>query len=158
MDPVSITGLAASILTIIEITKKIFKTLQKFRERWKETDLEVLLLETQVTTLEAALDQIHKWISSNLDSKPCDYQLYMTLESSLRSCQLLISHLDHYTSTLDRREDDTLDWRNKLAVVSENPDLKRYLELLNNQTSALNLLLTALSWFVAALTMRRRST
>lgn len=84
MDPISIIGLASSIVSIIDVVTKSLKALNELRLRWLEANLALMLLITQLGTLKAAPGQIAEWMSSSLAADPHQhYQLIIDLESAL---------------------------------------------------------------------------
>ena len=70
MDPISIIGLAGSIVSIVDVVTKSLKTLNELRLHRLEADLTLTLLITQLGTLKAALGQIAEWINSCLAADP----------------------------------------------------------------------------------------
>ncbi len=85
-------------------------------------------------------------MAPSLDSKPHHDQLVEDLESSLDNCQILISLIDNHVSHLRRDDADTLTLRGKAKVVWKDNNIQDYNNHLHHQTTALNLLLTALNW------------
>lgn len=146
MDPVSAISLAGSVLNIVGAITGMIKSLHDFRRHWKEADLTVALLMSQLTTLKAALNQIAEWISSSLADVPQYHQLTIDLEESLSSCNVLITFMGHHLSKLAWTEAKALNYESRIRVVLEDKAMKDCLDHLNNQTNALNLLLTVFNW------------
>jgi hypothetical protein len=69
----------------------------------------------------------------------------------LKSCKLLIGFIDRHISQLDWNYDNALDYESRIRVVLEDKAIEKCLNQLNNQTHALNLVLTAFSWLVCRL-------
>lgn len=120
----------------------MIKSLQELRRHWKEADLTVPLLISQLTTLKAALNQIAEWISSSLVDIPQYRQLIIDLEESLGSCNDLITFMDHHMAKLAWTETQALTYESRVRVILEGKAIKDCLNHLNNQSNALNLLLT----------------
>lgn len=146
MDPVSAIGLAGSVVSIVGAVTGMIKFLHELRQHWKDADLTVVLLISQLTTLKAALNHIADWISLSLSDVPQYHQLIIDLEESLNSCNVLITFMDHHISKLAWTEDKALNYESKVRVVLEDKATKDCLDHLNNQTNALNLLLTVFNW------------
>lgn len=146
MDPTSAISLAGSVIGIVDVVSRTIKGLCDLRQRWKEADLTVTLLISQLTTLKAALNQIAEWISSSLATESSHHQLIIDLEGCLGSCDVLMRFVERYLSRLDRNENSVLDYESRARIMFADKNLKAYVEHLNNQTNALNLLLTAFNW------------
>lgn len=146
MDPISIIGLAGSIVSIVDVATKSLKALNELRLRWLEADLTVMLLITQLGTLKAALGQIAEWINSSLAADPHQhYQLIIDLESALSCCKTLITLMDRHISKLEWNDhiDQPISFERRVRVALKDGAIKDCLNHLGNQTNALNLLLTA---------------
>jgi len=149
MDPISIIGLAGSIVSIVDVVTKSLKALNELRLRWLEADLTLMLLITQLGTLKAALGQIAEWINSCLAADPHQhYQLIIDLESALSCCKTLITLVDRHISKLEWNDhiDQPISFERRVRVALKDGAIKDCLNHLGNQTNALNLLLTAFNW------------
>ena len=149
MDPISIIGLAGSIVSIVDVVTKSLKTLNELRLHRLEADLTLTLLITQLGTLKAALGLIAEWINSDLAADPHQhYQLIIDLESALGRCKTLITLMDRYISKLEWNDhiDQPICFERRVRVALKDGAIKDYLNHLGNQTNALNLLLTAFNW------------
>lgn len=105
----------------------------------------VILLISQLSTLNAALNQIAEWISSTLTASPQYHQLIIDLDASLSSSKLLITSMNRHISKLALTDAKALNYSSRVRVVLEDKVTKDCLDHLNNQTNALNLLLTMFS-------------
>lgn len=146
MDPISIIGLAGSIVSIVDVVTKSLKALNELRLRWLEADLTLMLLITQLGTLKAALGQIAEWINSCLATDPHQhYQLIIDLESALSCCKTLITLMDRHISKLEWNDhiDQPISFERRVRVALKDGAITDCLNHLGNQTNALNLLLTA---------------
>lgn len=148
MDPLSIVGAASSIVSILDIAMRCIGSLRILQQRWYEADWTVSLLVGQLTTLKVALEQIHEWIASSLDPVPQHYQLVLDLDASLESCHLLVSIIDRHVSSLHWDHIDALTFASKAKTVWKDQSIQDCVNHLYHQTAALNLLLTAINWFV----------
>lgn len=144
MDPVSAIGLASSLLGIIDVAARSISALRALQQRWKVADLTISLVISQLTTLKAALNQIKEWISTSLNSIQ-HYQLVMDLGASLESCETLLHFIDGQLSHLDFNDSNDLSIESKIKVALQDKAVKECATHLANQSTALNLLLTALN-------------
>ena len=116
MDPVSITGLAGSIVGIVDVAVRSISALRALQQRWKTADLTISLLIGQLTALRAALNQIEEWISTSLNAFQ-HYQLVMDLEASLESCQALLLFINGQLTGLDWNDSNALSFENRIKAV-----------------------------------------
>lgn len=145
MDPVSAIGLAGSIVGIIDVAVKSISALRALQQRWKVADLTISLLISQLTTLKAALSQIKDWISTSLNAN-YHYQLVMDLGASLESCETLVLFISGQLTQLYWKDSNTLLFESRIHTVLQDKTIKECATHLANQSTALNLLLTALNW------------
>ncbi len=145
MDPVSVIGLVGSIVGIIDVSTRAISALRALQQRWKIADLKISLLISQLTTLKAALSQIEEWISTSLNVTQ-HYQLILDLESSLESCETLLLFIDAQLIHLHQNDSKTLSFESRVKAVLEDNTIKECATHLDHQSTALNLLLTALNW------------
>ena len=146
MDPVTIIGLAGSVVSIVDIITKCIITLKNLQSQWQSADWTVTAIIGQLTTLKAALNQISEWIATDLATLPQHYQLVLDLEEALGSCKILIVFIDGRLNRLERTNDDSLTFQSRLKATLDEKGIQDSVNHLHNQSSALNLLLTALSW------------
>ncbi|KAA6415288.1 MAG: guanine nucleotide-binding subunit alpha [Lasallia pustulata] len=142
MDPVSAIGLAGSALGIIDIVTRSVQTLQNLQKIYKDADLTVSLLIGQLSTLKAALCQISEWINTTLVNAPQHHQLVADLTISLDCCERLIRVLNARLHELKRTDSGALSTMGKGLFAWGEKDRREFLNHLNHQTNALNLLLT----------------
>lgn len=147
MDPISAIGFVSSTLTIVELVVKGIATLTELRDRYKIADLKVSLIIGQLSTLNAALNQVIHLLKDN-PGLPQDDGLIQDLSTSLDCVETVIVILDERLSSLRRHSAHGLNLMGKVAFLWDDSTLKEYLSLLDNQVNALNLLLTALHWCV----------
>ena len=74
------------------------------------------------------------------------HRLVADLTVSLDCCKVLADLLNDRLQDLDRTETGSLSTLGKGQLVWEETDMRDYLNHLNHQTNALNLLLTAFQW------------
>ena len=145
MDPVSAVGLAGSIVGIVDVAARSISALRALQQRWKVADLTISLLISQLTTLKAALTQIKDWISTSLNAN-YHYQLVMDLGASLESCETLLLYIDGQLAHLNWNDNNALSFESKIKAVLQDTTVRECATHLANQSTGLNLLLTALNW------------
>ena len=144
MEALAIFGAASSIISSIDMATRCINSLRALKQRWDDTDLTITLLIGHVTTLKAALGQISSLMSH---TSPLDNQLVADLGQSLESCVILITFIDEHISSLLTDQNGELRFRSKTRAVLEDSLIQGCIGHLHNQTVALNLLLTALTWY-----------
>ena len=133
---------------IVDVATKVISSLRALQQRWSATDLTIRMLISHITIMKAALQQIEAWISSSLEPAPQHHQLVMDLDVALDSCQLLLLFMDEHISRLEWTDNGKMTFDSKVRAMLEDRSVTDCLNHLNNQTMALNLLLTALHWSV----------
>ena len=146
MDPVAVISLAGSVFNIVDVVAKCLITLKNLQAQWQYADCTVTAIVGQLATLKAALNQISELISTDLGAEPQHYQLVLDLGEALESCKTLILFIDGHLSRLDWKDSDSLTYQSRLKAILGDKGVKDCVNHLHNQSSALNLLLTALNW------------
>jgi hypothetical protein len=85
-------------------------------------------------------------MNTSLVAVPQHQSLVHDLKTSLDCCEVVILVLDSRLCCLRRNEDSGLSALSKAQFLWDENSMNDYLNLLNNQINALNLLLTALQW------------
>ena len=147
MEPLSILGAAGSIVSIIDVATRCISSLRTLQQRWKDADMAVALLMGEISTLKTALEQISQWMQTDADKLLSHYQLVMDLELALHSSRLSITFIHDRFTTLMRDEYNELTFKSKARAMAQDNMVQQCAKHLNNQTVALNLLLTALNWY-----------
>lgn len=107
---------------------------------WKIADLIVLTFENQLNLLKTALSQIQKWATS---SEERDHDIIMQVDNCVTCCRLLISKIDIEVSQFERTIDGDLNLPSKLALLFKSKDMEQIQRMIDQQTYALTLLLSA---------------
>lgn len=144
MDPLSILGAAASAITVVELCTESLNSLLRLQYRYTNADLTVRLLITQLCTLRTALSQISEW---NVDTVP--HHVQTDLDMSLDGCKFLIQGLNDHLSRIEYDENKALSVRKKAQLLWGEKERTDFLTLLSHNIAALQLLLTAMQWYVA---------
>ncbi|CAG8979581.1 hypothetical protein HYALB_00010782 [Hymenoscyphus albidus] len=144
-EPVSIIGLVGSIAGISNIIGKASGRLIKLQSKFSDSSVTISLLIGQLTIVKAALDQISPLLKSNYAKKPQHEQLVLDLQIYLDGCKLLIQVIEERIIHLSRDESGKeLNLKGKIEFLWMESELNGFTTLLNNQTTALNLLVSVL--------------
>jgi guanine nucleotide-binding protein G(i) subunit alpha len=152
-DPVSVIGAAGSILGILEVLCKSISTLHELHSRWKEAEFTFINLVSQLTALKAALYKLQEWIDS--DIADLHHQLVIDLDVSITCCRMLVGKIDTHLSEMNQGAvfpgaRNTLGVESKIKLVFKSGELEDLQKMLERQTNALTLLLTACNWCAPA--------
>ena len=145
MDPVSLIGLAGSIVNIVDVAAKSINALRDLQQRYKAADLTVNSLIGQLYTLKTALSRIEAWMCSSLSREPQHGQLVTDLSVSLDCCRTLVTFMHEHLLRLDWTDTNELTLASKVKAVFHDGEVKELASHLDRQTGALTLLLTALN-------------
>ena len=146
MDPLTIVGVFGAIVGIIDVITRSVRSLCNIQAKLRGTDLTISLLTGQLSTLKAALSQINEWINTSLVTVQKHQRLVLDLKVSLESCSVVIQLLGDRIRQFEQIEGSTICTQGRILYLWGQTGITEYLNHLNNQTSALNLLLTALQW------------
>ena len=144
-DQMEVLGAAGSIVSIIDVAARCIGSLRALQQRWKDADLTVVLLISQVATLKAALGKISEWIVSTARKSPLDDQLKTDLELSLNCCGRLLAFIDEHLASLVTDEYNDFVLQSRARIMMQDGRVRECISHLNNQAAALNLLLTAMN-------------
>lgn len=142
-----VIGAAGAILGIIDVATRSISTLLDVKKRFKEANLTLELLSSQLLTVKAALEQIHAIINETLRGDEQHYSLIMSMDSTIKCCNLLIRLLDENIAKLEYSENDALSFENRVRLVLDSKGIEECQSRLDRQINALNLILTAFQWY-----------
>ena len=155
MDPISAVGLLSSVISIAQLVTHAARRLSMLKTKYRQADLTVSLLIGQLCTMEAALNQLAEFQqpdSVRLAASRSDMQT--ALSTSIDGCRFLIQSLDERLDQLEEQAQGRLSaWGRWLLLWNEH-DIKCFLDLLDRQVNALNLLLQAIQWYMSPLLYR----
>ena len=123
---------------------KVIGIIRDLQARWGEADLALLSLASQLTALRAATTKIQEWIDQDLQDT--HHQLVMDLDVSISCCKLLMDKVESFFTNMAQLTEKPLDLRDKFKVAFGNSGPENVQKLIEHQTSALTLLLTACNW------------
>ena len=143
-EPLAAIGAIASVVGIIDILGKSISLISSIRAQWNDADFIFLNLNSQLAALRAALTKIEEWMGSGAND--AHYQLIMDLEGSINCCQILATKIESRLSGLLQKPDGALAPSAKFKLMIGTKNMDDIQKMLERQTSALTLLLTACNW------------
>ena len=147
-DPITIIGTAGAVSNIVELLNSTIGSLRRLCAQWRDADLMFLNLVAQMTALKAALSKIQDWAES--ESEDPHHQLIMDLDLSLECCRAFVQRIDLQVSGLRLKETLKLDKASRAKLLFGGKSMEEIQKMLERQTNALSLLLTACNWYCSA--------
>ncbi|RYP57322.1 hypothetical protein DL769_009551 [Monosporascus sp. CRB-8-3] len=139
-EVIATIGTAGALANIIDVVAKTIATLNDLRNAWKEAELTLLCLESELGALKTALTRIQEWVDT--DDVNLHHLFVMDLDKSMTCCRLLMSKIDGEMSKLQHHPDDNLSFSSKARLAVGKKGIEELENLIQRQTSALTLLLT----------------
>ncbi|KAL4884618.1 hypothetical protein BJY04DRAFT_215081 [Aspergillus karnatakaensis] len=121
-DPVSIIGTAGALANVIQIVSQTLLAIRDLQSDWSDADLTFLSLASQLSALRLALTKIQEMDESR------DWRFASSA---------------HVVDSLHQKQDQALDFKSKFKLVFGKKNIDDVQKLLEHQTNALTLLLTA---------------
>lgn len=143
-EALAIIGGLGAICNLIDAIGNVVSLVNSLISKWEDADLSLLSMASQLTALRAAITKIREWTEQGLDD--AHHQLIMDLDVSIRCCQQLITKMESLFSELTVLIGKPLESRQKFKFVFGNAGLENIQKMIERQTSALTLLLTACNW------------
>ncbi|KAI9701581.1 MAG: hypothetical protein M1836_001637 [Candelina mexicana] len=143
MEPISVLGAAASAITVVQLCTDSLEALFQLRDKYKNADLTVRLLITQLSTLRTALSQISEWVNDSVHDATSE--LVLDLTTSLDGCRFLMETLNDRLKCLESDDAKPLTMRKRTLMIWREKERTDFLALLGHNIAALQLLLTAMS-------------
>lgn len=149
MDPLSIVGLIASIVSIADAVTKSIRKLSLLKTKYQNAPFQITVLIGQLYIVQAAIDELTRWRSKSLSQNPRYRHLAMQIDTALDCfCPLILSlqqYLDEIEASLESDSHGS-HVKGKLAYVWNEQDIASYLDLIDRQVNALTLFLQAIQW------------
>jgi hypothetical protein len=143
-EVLAVLGGVGSAFSIVNGISRIVGMISDLQARWGDTGLTLLSLASQLTALRAASTKIEEWIDQDLQDT--HHQLVMDLDVSISCCRLLMNKIESFFFDLTQLTERPLDLREKFKIVFGSSGPESVQKLIEHQTSALTLLLTACNW------------
>jgi hypothetical protein len=147
-EVLGVIGAVGAIVNIIDATTKVISAIGEVRAKWKDADLTLLSLASQLSAFRAALRRIHEWVGSELPE--AHHQLVMDLDETLSFCDILIKRIEALFTDWESLVTQPTATGTRWKITFGNKGLDNMLVLVERQTNALTLLLTACNWCVTA--------
>jgi hypothetical protein len=140
----AVVGSVGAIANIIDAASRAISIIHKLQAQWQDADLTVLSLASQLSAFRAALRRIMEWLDSEVPA--AHHQLTMDLDETISFCNVLIMKIEilsaGWESLLENPKAIAARWK----ITLGNKGLDNILVLVERQTNALTLLLTACNW------------
>jgi hypothetical protein len=141
-----IFGAVAGVISIIDVLSKSISALDGLRSQWQSSDIALLSLATQLGALNAALGKIREWMESGIEEM--HHQLAMDLKNSMDCCKMLATKVYGEISDLQKAPGGAMLSTAKARFMFRRNGLGELQSMIDRQTSALTLLLTACNRYV----------
>ena len=142
-DPLTIVGATGTIFTIVDVLCKAIHTIQELVDEWKEADSTLMNLAAQLSALKAALIKLEEWTNAEVENP--HHQLAMDLDVSVSCCRMLVGKISTWLAEM-QKTGKSLDVVSKVKLVLHGSDMHHLQKMIERQTNALTLLLTACNW------------
>jgi uncharacterized protein YukE len=139
-DPITIIGTAGAIANIVDLLGKTISKLNNLQNQWKIADLTVTAFKSQLAVLKQALSRIQAWADGM--STENHYELLMCVESSVTCCRFLVARIDEEVAQLQTTAEGQLNLASKVKLLFKTKDMVEVQRMIDQQTQALNLLLS----------------
>ncbi|RYP89224.1 hypothetical protein DL770_004522 [Monosporascus sp. CRB-9-2] len=139
-EVIAAIGTAGALANIIDVVGKTIAILSDRRNAWKEAELTLLCLESELGALRTAFARIQEWVDT--DDANLHHLLVMEIGKCVTCCRLLMSNIDGEISKLQHHPDDNLSFSSKVRLVFGKKGIEKLENSIQRQTSALTLLLT----------------
>ena len=141
MDPITIIGTAGAVANIVEVLGKTINSLHEFQKQWRDADFTLAVLISQLGALRAAITKIQQWV--DIEFSDPHHQLTMDLDLTLTCCRTLVAMIDAQITGLQSSSDGSLSAGSRVKLVFGSGKIEDLQKIIDRQTSALTLLLTA---------------
>lgn len=139
-EAIAVIGTAGALVNIIDVVSKSVASINALRNAWNDADLTLVCLEIELSSLALVFTRLHTWFER--EDVELHYCIELQLQKSISCCKLLEGIL----AGLSRSNDDTLTFSGRTKFVIGKEGLDDLEGLIQRQTSALTLLLTACNW------------
>ncbi|KAH7073815.1 hypothetical protein BKA63DRAFT_604128 [Paraphoma chrysanthemicola] len=140
-EVLAVVGAIGAIANIIDATSKVISILSGIKARWKDADITMLSLASQLFAFRAALRKIQVWVDR--ERMQPHHQLIMDLDETLAFCEILIGRIEAIFEDWEQLLDKPAAAMTRWKVTFGEKGVDNVLVLVERQTSALTLLLTA---------------
>jgi hypothetical protein len=154
MDPATLLGVVASSIQIAQFIGATIQNLHTLKGKFQDADVTIRLIIGQLSTIKAAIIQIHEWAEFNFDDSPKEEKFLDGLNVALDGCRAAMDALSEEVEGLITGTGNTttgvlptaLGIRARLKAVWSEDSMKAHQDRLYGQVQALQLLLMAGQW------------
>lgn len=145
-EVIAVISTAGALANIIDVVRKSIASINNLRNSWKEAELALLCLETELEVLKTGFVKIQEWVDS--DDADLHHLLVMDLDKSMTCCRLVMSRLEDELSKIQRHPDSNLSFSSKARSVFGKKGIEELEKLIQRQATALTFLLTVCNWYI----------
>lgn len=132
-EAAAVLGSVAAVVQIVTSISKTIMFITDITAKWRDADLLLINLSSQLTALRAACTQIEDWISHSLQGAL--HQLVMDLKTSISCCKMLMEKVESFFSDLAVLTEKPLDFRPRFKIVFGSAGPESVQRLIDHQTS-----------------------
>ena len=144
-EALAAVGSIGAIVNIIDATSKSISRMNDLHAQWKDADITVLSLASQLSAFRAALRRIQEWLDG--EHSATHHQLVMDLDETLSFCSILANKIEALSAGWEALIQDRKSTATRWKVILGSKGVDTILVLVERQTNALTLLLTACHWW-----------
>jgi hypothetical protein len=152
MDPLSALGAISGALQVAQIIGQTIAGLSTLRGKYQNADLTIRSMIGVLTTIKAALIQLHDWAKYNAEVNSSHRAYEESVAVAIDGCseimEVLSSKVAELTINVNGHAADlpVLAFRTRIQVLWNEELMSSLQEQLHSQVRALNLLLQACQW------------
>jgi hypothetical protein len=143
-EVLAVVGSLGAIANIIDVASKAISVIHNLHVQWENADLTILSLASQLSAFRAALRRIQEWLDSEVPA--AHHQLTMDLDETISFCNMLVMEIQVLSAGWELLLEDSKAIASRWKVTVGHKGLDNILVLVERQTIALTLLLTACNW------------
>ncbi|RYP92006.1 hypothetical protein DL770_001861 [Monosporascus sp. CRB-9-2] len=148
MDPATIVQIVGTVVSIGDVVIRCINRLSSIKTKYHDAPMLLSTLIGQLFIVKAALDQLSYWKSRDLSTDPRYHQLALQIDNSLDCFVPLMMTLQLQLDRFDTNGPRKMTPNAKISFLWNEREMTDYLNLLDRQVNALNLLLQAIQWYV----------
>lgn len=151
MDPLSALGAISGALQVAQIIGQTIAGLSTLRGKYQNADLTIRSMIGELTTIKAALIQLHDWAKYNAEVNSSHREYEESVTVAIVGCSEVMEVLSGKVAELTINVNGHVDlpvlaFRTRIQVLWNEELMNTLREQLHSQVRALNLLLQACQW------------
>ena len=147
MDPASSIGISAFAIQVAGLVLTSIQKLEALRQRFKQADTTVRLLVERLKSLRYSLKCIANWSSPKRGASPCSRELKDALSVCLHGCTTQVDYLSNFIGGFFTAN-APMRFADKARFIWKSDTMKEYLNNLDFEIKALDLMLNSYQWCV----------